>query len=68
MPGMEDPELVRRLKECRPGLRVLFVSGYDEGRFVLDAPEGARRAFLPKLSTLDALAREIRSVLDPGVG
>jgi CheY-like chemotaxis protein len=31
MPGMGGPELVERLRELRPGLPALYVSGYTDG-------------------------------------
>jgi CheY-like chemotaxis protein len=30
MPGMSGRELARRLREQRPGLRVIFMTGYSE--------------------------------------
>lgn len=66
MPGMEGPELVRRLDDRLPGLRVLFVSGYAEQRFALTGPDGAERPFLPKPYSLEDLARAIRTLLDGG--
>src|SRR5437773_2673225 len=32
MPAMDGPELARRLRGSRPGLRVLFMSGYTDER------------------------------------
>ncbi len=66
MPGMEGPELVRRMEDRLPGLRVLFVSGYAEQRFVLTGPDGGARPFLPKPYSLEDLARAIRILLDAG--
>ncbi len=36
MPEMRGPELVRRLREQRPDLKVLFISGYQDGELGLD--------------------------------
>jgi two-component system cell cycle sensor histidine kinase/response regulator CckA len=44
MPGLNGFELVRRLKQVRPGLRVLFMSGYA-AEYRID-PD--REDFLPK--------------------
>jgi two-component system cell cycle sensor histidine kinase/response regulator CckA len=64
MPTMGGRELVRRLAEIQPGLRVLFSSGYpgdSEGeQGMLD--HGA--SFLQKPYTPKELAERIREVLD----
>ena len=67
MPGLSGPDLAERLTRMRPGLRVLYISGYTE--------EGSHRArharrgvsFLQKPFTLDALARKVREALDVAV-
>jgi CheY-like chemotaxis protein len=65
MPEMTGPELARRLAEMRPGLRMLFLSGYTEGVVVdkgLLLGDGAH--FLQKPFTGDALEAKVREVLD----
>ncbi|HEY6057167.1 MAG TPA: PAS domain S-box protein, partial [Candidatus Limnocylindrales bacterium] len=63
MPGMSGPDLARRIKARRPGLRALFLSGYTEdmigGQEDLDVGD----AFLGKPFTPDSLARKVRDVL-----
>jgi CheY-like chemotaxis protein len=63
MPQMNGRELFERLSVQRPGLRVLYMSGYTDqaviGEGLLD--EGA--AYLQKPFTLDGLAQKIREVL-----
>ena len=61
MPGMEGPELARRLLAIRPGLRVLLLSGYSRDPAVLDA--GVE--FLQKPVRPSALVAEVRRILDP---
>jgi len=61
MPGMEGPELARRLLAIRPGLRVLLLSGYSRDPAVLDA--GVE--FLQKPFRPSALVAEVRRILDP---
>jgi signal transduction histidine kinase len=61
MPGMGGQELADRLQAVRPGLRVLFVSGY--GADLLGSEEAAGRAFLPKPFTPNQLLRKAREVL-----
>jgi two-component system, cell cycle sensor histidine kinase and response regulator CckA len=60
MPKMNGPDLAARLVESRPGVRVLFMSGYSEelARYPI-----AGGAFLQKPFTTDQLATKIREVL-----
>jgi PAS domain S-box-containing protein len=64
MPGLSGRELASRLREARPGLKVLLVSGYvprDGQR------PAAGHEFLPKPFTIDVLAARLRTVLgSPG--
>ncbi len=64
MPGMSGRELAERLQAARPGLPVLFVSGFAENHFGRSGilPEDA--GFLPKPFSTDALARAVRRILD----
>lgn len=63
MPGMDGRRLSERLKEVRPNLKVLFISGYTAdliaSRGVLDRDV----AFLQKPFSPDALAGKVREVL-----
>jgi CheY-like chemotaxis protein len=61
MPVMSGDELARALRGSHPELKILFVSGYDEGRLG-DLPPGS--AFLAKPFLPDALARKVRELLD----
>jgi PAS domain S-box-containing protein len=67
MPNIGGRELAQRLKPLRPGIKVLFMSGYSE-RSPLDNDEADETAtILQKPFSLDALARNVRRVLDePG--
>ncbi len=64
LPGMDGPELARRLEKARPGLRVLFVSGYANEAIVHQGVLDPSVAYLPKPFTAEALARKVREVLD----
>jgi len=64
MPEMTGPELARRLVEMRPGLRMLFLSGYTEGVVVDRGLLGDGAHFLQKPFTGDALEAKVREVLD----
>jgi CheY-like chemotaxis protein len=64
MPGMGGKQLAKRLLELRPGLRVLYMSGYTDGvinnRGVL--PENT--LLLPKPFTRAVLLRKVREALN----
>ena len=63
MPRMSGQELASKLEELRPGLKVMFMSGYTDD--VVARHGGIDRAkLLHKPFTSDSLARMVRSVLD----
>ena len=62
MPGMGGRELAAQLRARRPGLRVLFVSGYTDG--ALGDAEDPDSAFLPKLFMSTELAGAVRALLE----
>jgi CheY-like chemotaxis protein len=64
MPGASGPELTRRLVEQRPGLKVIYMSGYTEDTIVQHGVLKPGIAFLHKPFTSDTLGRKIREVLD----
>ena len=64
MPGMSGPALAGRLLSGRPGLKVLYMSGYTDGSIVQHGVLAAGTALVQKPFTLDALARTVRGVLD----
>jgi two-component system cell cycle sensor histidine kinase/response regulator CckA len=67
MPGMTGRELARFLTHERPGLRVLFISGYSDERAEPRGSDGGPVAFLQKPFTPAVLARQVRQILDaPG--
>ena len=61
MPGKGGVELAEALRARRPGLRVVFMSGYSD-RAV--PPEAPGVAFLHKPFDPDLLARQVRATLD----
>jgi len=67
MPHMSGRELHQKLCETRPGLRVIYMSGYTDN---IIAPHGVLDPgthFLQKPFTLEALSGLVRSVLDTHV-
>jgi PAS domain S-box-containing protein len=63
MPGMSGVELAVAARERRPGLPVVFVSGYT-GDTTLDRSEDPATAFLSKPFDPDELLRAVRATLD----
>jgi CheY-like chemotaxis protein len=64
MPGMGGRELASRVEAAKPGVRVLFVSGYTENAISHHGILEAGLEFLQKPFTTDALLRKVREVLD----
>ena len=64
MPGMSGRELALRLVQARPGLKVLFCSGYTEDHALLKAIATAGATVVEKPYQHDALAVAVRGVLD----
>jgi two-component system, cell cycle sensor histidine kinase and response regulator CckA len=63
MPGMSGIELEKRAVDLRPGLRVVFTSGYTEQNLTRHAMAEDHR-FLAKPYSLENLAATVRSALD----
>src|SRR5437773_6131039 len=66
MPGMNGRELAERLVQRRPGLRVLYMSGYPGDAIVHRGALEPGTAFLQKPFMPEDLARKVREVLDQG--
>jgi PAS domain S-box-containing protein len=64
MPGMNGAKVAERVKEMRPGLKVLFVSGYTDDTVVHHGVLDPGVHLLAKPLTPDAVARKVREVLD----
>jgi CheY-like chemotaxis protein len=63
MPGIGGRELARKLLLLRPGISVLYLSGYTEDAVVTPGALGPSTAFLQKPFTLQNLAKKVREVL-----
>ena len=64
MPGSSGPTLFERLALKRPGLKVLYVSGYADDTIVHQGQLAPGVEFLEKPFTGEALRRRVREVLD----
>jgi signal transduction histidine kinase len=64
MPVMGGAELAKRLTELRPGLKVLFMSGYSERMSAAAALPQDGAIMLEKPFDVGALARKVRTTLD----
>jgi DNA-binding NtrC family response regulator len=63
MPGMGGHELVQRLLEVRPGLKVLYLSGHTDDALIRRGVMEADVAFLQKPFKISALTSKVREVL-----
>jgi PAS domain S-box-containing protein len=63
MPGMDGRELASALRSSRPELRVVFTSGYAEGRMGGPSRRDPANAYIQKPYLPDELAHRIRELL-----
>jgi PAS domain S-box-containing protein len=64
MPGLSGRELADEMRNRRPGLPVVFVSGYTEDYVVEEAGREGATAFVEKPFTAADLLAAVRAVLD----
>jgi CheY-like chemotaxis protein len=64
MPQMGGPALAERLLPARPGMKVIYVSGYADEAIGDPRVLSAGNAFLQKPFSLDSLVRKVREILD----
>lgn len=67
MPETSGKEVADRLRELRPGLRVLFMSGYTDAAIVHHGVLDSNIEFIQKPFTPVSLIRKVREVLDSEV-
>lgn len=67
MPGLNGRQLADRITQLRPGLPVLYVSGYTEDAVLLKGLGSDDRTLLPKPFTSLELARRVRAAIDATV-
>jgi CheY-like chemotaxis protein len=65
MPGLNGHELIQQLLPARPGIKVLYLSGYAQDAFSTPPAAEAQKTFLQKPFTLQSLARKVREILGP---
>ena len=63
MPGLRGWEVARRISESRPGIKVLYMSGYAE-EALAGSPAVAGSALIEKPFAVDALAGRVREALE----
>jgi two-component system, cell cycle sensor histidine kinase and response regulator CckA len=61
MPEMDGPTLMRHLRQRKPGIRIVFMSGYAEEAFRKNLAEDEEFTFLPKPFTLKKLAETVKA-------
>jgi len=65
MPGMSGRELANHVSQRRPGIRVLFMSGYTDNVITTGGMLEKGLAFLQKPFSPNQLAQKVREVLTP---
>ncbi len=64
MPGMSGSQLATRLEADRPGIHVLYISGYSEEAIAQHGVLQPGRSFLQKPFPPGVLLRKVREILD----
>jgi two-component system, cell cycle sensor histidine kinase and response regulator CckA len=64
MPDMGGPELTSRIRDRRPDVKVLFMSGYAEGDKLQERIVDGEHPFLQKPFSAESLTLRVREVLD----
>jgi len=64
MPGKGGVDVFSALRESRPGMAIVVMSGYDRGMYERSLREVGAKVFLQKPVHMDVLAAAIRTALD----
>jgi two-component system cell cycle sensor histidine kinase/response regulator CckA len=63
MPSMGGADLVRSLRQRKPGIRVVFMSGYTQGALDISEIDESTTRFLNKPFTYDQLLETLQALL-----
>src|SRR5437899_11458488 len=63
LPGMNGRQLADQARETRPGLKILFITGYAESVAISDGFLQAGMEMITKPFDLDHLSRRIRAMV-----
>ncbi len=66
MPGLNGREVAERIQASRPGIRVLYMSGYTDDEVTRRGIVAAGTRFLPKPFSGEQLVQAVRDALDNG--
>jgi two-component system cell cycle sensor histidine kinase/response regulator CckA len=66
MPGGNGPSLALEIRDVRPSIRTLFMSGYTEETMQQYGFSSQNAGFIQKPFSASALAKKVRQVLDAG--
>jgi CheY-like chemotaxis protein len=64
MPGMNGHQLAEQLTSLHPGLKTIYMSGYNEAVSAVSTCLESNRAFIQKPFTLEHLTTKVKQVLD----
>ncbi len=64
MPNMDGPTMVGHLTKAKPGLKIIFISGYAEEAFKKNLGKDVEFQFLPKPFSLKQLAAKVKEVIE----
>ena len=64
MPGLNGPELARRLMYFHPEMKVLYMSGYPDNAILQQGVLDEEMSFLQKPFSVERLTGKVRAVLD----
>ncbi len=64
MPQMSGPEVAEKIQVVRPGIKILYMSGYPDHPAFERGGVSRETSFLPKPFTPNVLAKKVREVLD----
>ncbi len=68
MPGMNGPAMIEKIMKIKPGIKVIFMSGYAEDVFKKNFGSERDFNFLPKPFTLKQLAGKVKEVAQKTAG